>query len=272
MGLFGLIKNLFSKKQPKLGLCLGSGGAKGAALIGAIQAFSEEKIKFDMVAGTSIGSIVGALYALGYSTDEMVKILETYNLTNRINLLKMTLTKDSLETTLESIFSDKTFDDTLIPFKAIACDVNTGEEVVMGSGSLYKALAASCAIPPVFKPVHRMGRKLVDGAYVNAVPADVVKKLGADVVVSVALHNYPSNDNIKRYADLFYRGNGIKQGNRMLGVKSSDYTLYPPLDDFTSADVKNFNSMYQIGYDTAKNDMDKIKQTLYGKRSRNRRQ
>ncbi len=262
MGLLSFIKGLFIKKKPKLGLALGSGGAKGAAHLGALKAFEEENIKFDMVSGTSIGSIVGAMYALNYSVEDMVKILETYDLTDRINLLKMTLKKDSLETTLENVFGDKTFSDTLLPFRAIACDINSGEEVVMSTGTLYKALAASSAIPPVFKPVHRMGRKLVDGAFINAVPSDAVKKLGADVVVSVALHDYESNDNIKKYVDLLYRGNGIAEGSRFNGLKDSDFTLYPPLDKFSSASVTSFNEMFDIGYETAKANMEAIKKII----------
>ncbi len=262
MGLLTFFKRIFSKKRIRLGLALGSGGAKGAAHLGALKAFEEENIRFDLVAGTSIGSIVGAMYALNYTTDQMIKILEEYNLSDRINILKMTLSKDSLENTLEKILGDKTFSDTLIPLRAVACDVNTGDEVVMGTGSLSKALSASSAIPPVFRPVHRMGRKLVDGAYVNAVPSDVVKSLGADVVISIALHNYSSNRNIKRYADLLYRGNGIKEADRLKQLAYSDYTVFLPLDEYTSADVKNFSEMYQIGYETVKDHMDEIKAVI----------
>lgn len=268
MGLFSFLTRLFGKKTLKVGLALGSGGAKGAALIGALKALKEEGVNFDFVAGTSIGSIVGALYALDYDTDEMIRIWETYDLTNRINLLKMTFKKDSLENTLEEIFGDKTFQDTLIPFRAIATDVNTGEEVVMCTGKLSKALAASAAIPPVFKPVHRNGRKLVDGAFVNAVPCDVVKNLGADVVVSIALHDHASNDGIKKYLDIFYRGNGIKKGDRLWQLEYSDCKISPDLSKFTTADVKSFGKMYEIGYDAVKNNIASIKKTVCGKKSK----
>ncbi len=270
MGLFGFLKRIFTKKQVKIGIALGSGGAKGAAHLGAIKAFEEEGIQFSFVTGTSIGSIIGALYALNYTTEQMIKILEEYDITDRINILKMTLTKDSLENTLEKIFGDKTFADTFIPLRAVACDLDTGEEVVMGTGSLKKALSASSAIPPVFRAVNRMGRRLLDGAYVNAVPCDVCKSLGSDVVIGIALHNYPSNRNIKRYADLLYRGNGIKEGNR-LNFDSSDYTLILPLDNYTSANLKNFNEMYQIGYDTVKDHMEEIKKVISSAKHRQNR-
>lgn len=264
MGLLSFLKGLFTKKKPKIGLCLGSGGAKGAGHLGVLKAFEEENIKFDMVSGASIGSIVGGMYALNYDVKDMIRIFETFNFTDKISLLKMTLKKEPLESLLEGIFGDKTFSDTRLPFRAVACDINSGEEVVMGTGLLYKATAASSAIPPIFRPVHRMGRKLVDGAFINAVPADAVKSLGADVVISISLHDEPSNEKIKRYADLLYKGNQIPLGDRFKGLKDSDYTLFLPLEDFTSASIKDFNEMFDIGYNTAKAHMDEIKKLLNG--------
>lgn len=266
MSLFRLFKKIFFKKKPKIGLALGSGGAKGAALIGVIKAFEEEGMVFDFVSGTSIGSIVGALYSLSYKAEDMLRIFETYDLSSRVNLLKMTLSKDSLENTLDSIFQDKTFSDTYIPFRCVATEINTGEEVVMSKGTLSKALSASAAIPPVFKPVHRNGRKLIDGAFVNAVPCDVLKNLGANIVIGVTLHDQKSNEGIKKYLDIFYRGNGVKKANRLKQIDCADFVLSPPLKSFTTSDVKNFYKMYEIGYLEAKNNMEQIKSILNGKR------
>lgn len=271
MSIFSFFKRLFVRRKRKTGLALGSGGAKGIAHIGALKAFEEAGVSFDMVAGTSIGSIVGAMYSLGYSSYEMLKITEEYNLSSRISVLKMAIGKDSLENALDSILGEKTFADTLLPFRAIACDVNSGEEVVMGTGSLSKALAASSAVPPVFRPVHRMGRKLVDGAFVNAVPADAVKNLGADVVIALSLHDYHSNDNLKKYADVVYPKNGIKLADRLKQISEADYTIYFPLDKFNSASVNDYEEIYRIGYETTKSKMNEILNVLNGKKTRKRR-
>ncbi len=266
MSIFSFFKRLFNKPKKKIGLALGSGGAKGIAHVGALKAFEEEGISFDMVAGTSIGSIAGALYALGYTSDEMLKIMEEYNFSSRISVLKMAIGKDSLENTLDSLLGGKTFSDTLLPFRAVACDVNSGEEVVMDSGSLSKALSASSAVPPVFRPVYLEGRKLVDGAFVNAVPADVVKNLGADVVIALSLHDYSSNENLKKYADVLYPNNGIKKANRLENIKYADYAVYFPLDKYGSASVTDYREIYNIGYETAKSHMAEIKKVIKDKK------
>lgn len=269
MGLKNNIKNfiyrIFTKKHIKIGLALGSGGAKGVALIGALKAFEEENIKFDLVAGTSIGSIVGAMYALGYNAETMKSFLIKYKLTDKKQLLLMTLKGATVEKILNEVLNDKTFDDTLIPFCAVACDIKSGEEVIINKGKLSKALSASSAIPPIFKPVHKSSRKLIDGAFVNAVPSDVVKKMGADVVISIALHNKQSNAHIKKTVDLMYHGNGIKITNRLKQLKYSNYTIFPNLDDFTIADVKNLNNMYDIGYQAVKSNIMLIKKIIHKK-------
>lgn len=263
MNVFAFIKNLF-KKNKKIGLALGSGGAKGIAHVGALTAFSEAGIRFDMVAGTSIGSIVGAMYCLGYTPQKMLKVIKDYNLSARISVIKMAIGKDSLENALNEILGDKNFSDTQVPFRAVACDLGSGEEIVMGSGSLKKALAASSAVPPVFRPVHRMGRKLVDGAFLNSVPCDVVRRLGADVVIGLSLHNYPNNDNLKRYADLLYPKNGIKKTDRLIQIRQADYAIYFPLDDYGASSVGAYNEIFEIGYQTTKRNVDKILKIIDG--------
>ena len=262
MRFLTFLKNLFIKKPVKIGLALGSGGAKGAAHLGALKAFEEEGIAFDVVAGTSIGAVVGAMYALKYTADDMIKIIQNYTSSEKISLLKFTLSKDAGEVNLLKLIGDKEFDDLALPFKCVACDLGTGDEIVLSEGSLAKAIASSSAIPPVFKPVVFNGKRLVDGAYVNAVPADVVKSMGADVVISVALHKVETNQSIVKYLDILERGHGVKVQNRLKGLTNSDYTLYPPLDEFTSSDIKHFKTMYLLGYECAKNHMDEIKATI----------
>ena len=179
----------FFKKPAKktLGLALGSGGAKGMAHIGALKAFEENGIEFDVVAGASIGSIVGAFYCNIYRADEILHLLETVNFKEITNMFMVKMDTVGLEDVINRYIGDLTFDELKKPFACTATDYRTGEEVDLKSGSVAKALCASSSYPPFFKPVSIDGRLLVDGAFSNAVPADLVRGMGADFVVGIDL-------------------------------------------------------------------------------------
>lgn len=259
MGFFDFFNRLFVKRHVRLGVALGSGGAKGAALVGMLKAFEEAGVKFDIVAGTSIGSIVGGFLSLGYNSTDMLGLVKQYGMTDPKKLLIYKVKGASLDKMLAEMLGEKGFNETLLPFCAVATDINSGEEVDIRSGSLSVAMAASSAIPPMFKPVGRKNRKLVDGAFVNAVPADVVKKMGADVVISLNLTHVATNSVGKATLDAMYPGNGVKEGDRLHQMEEySDYVLTPDLTAFNTSDVGAFEQMYSIGYRTAKEKMPEI--------------
>ncbi len=261
MKIFDFFKNLFSKKHIKVGLALGSGGAKGGALIGALKAFEEEGIKFDLVAGTSIGSIVGAMYSLGFTSDEMLGFLNNYEIISAKSIVSFAFKGETVESLLNKVLGEKNFEDTLIPFCAVATNLNSGEEVDIKKGNLAKALCASSAMQPFFKPVKIDDELLIDGAYVNAVPADVVKKMGADVIVSVSLTDNPMN-NIEPLNDKF-KNHGVKSQDRYhQAVENSDYLFSPDLSRFKSTSVFHISEMYDIGYKNVKSHITELKQVL----------
>ena len=261
-----LILGLSAKKHVRIGLALGSGGLKGFAHIGALKAFDEEGITFDVVAGTSIGSIVGAMYACGYSWTEMFSFLREFKVLSPSTLVSFTFKRETVASLMDDMLGGKYFEDTSIPFAAVATDINKGEEVVMKHGSLATALAASSAIPPMFKAVERNGVKLVDGAYVNAVPSDVVKDLGADVVIGISLSDQDTNATIKTALDGAYKGNRVPVCDRLkAGREFSDYLLEPDLSLYKSTSVGSVDEMYAIGYETAKSAMPEIKAVLRSK-------
>ena len=246
--------------EASLGLALGSGGAKGAALLGVLKAFEEENIEFDVVAGTSIGSVVGALYAKGYTVGDMTRLKDSIRIEDPQNLLMLYLGGTGLTGIMRKITGGAYFDDLVKPFRAVATDLDSGEEVVMGYGEVSTAIAASSAIPPAFRPVVRDGRRLVDGAFVNYVPADVTKTLGAERVVSVNLGTgNDTNQSIKKTLDEMYPENGVRLQNRSRQCyEYSDLIIAPPLDGFSSADVRRLDDMYEIGYNEAKKKIPKI--------------
>jgi len=261
-----IFRKLFKKKKKTLGIALGSGGAKGMAHIGILRAFDEENISFDFVAGTSIGSVVGAMYAAGYSSASMVGYLKEVDLFALTNLVKYTIAGKTVESVFDDVVGGAAFEDLSLPYAAIAADLKTGEQVVIKSGKVSKAMRASSAVPPMLKPVEVGGRILVDGACVDSVPADVVKNMGADFVVGVNLSSDDdTNVKMKTTLDEKYPGHGVKFCDRFTaGRKFSDYILAPDLKNYSAGTIsrEKLEEMYEIGYELAKAKMPEIKALL----------
>ena len=211
------------RERPKVALVLAGGGAKGVAHVGVIKVLEEAGVRVDLIVGTSMGAIVGGLYATGLSAVELQEIVQTVDWesifidntprqeltirrkTDDLGLLagpvirfkdgkarlplgaikgqRLTLELQRLSQSAAHI-SD--FDDLPIPFRAVATDIETGEEVVIGGGDLALAMRASMSIPGAFPPVRLDGRTLVDGGFVNNVPISVARSLGADTVIVAA--------------------------------------------------------------------------------------
>jgi NTE family protein len=180
-------------KMPRIGLALGTGAARGLAHIGVLKALKEAEIPVDMVAGASMGAMVGACFANDgdISTAERMALKTGWREVARILDLKLSLLGKGLirgqkiETLLHSLIGDAEFKDLKIPFAVVATDLNTGEEVIIKQGSVIQAVRASISIPGIFIPVPFEGKCLVDGGLVNPVPADVLRDMGANFVIAV---------------------------------------------------------------------------------------
>ena len=218
--------SLHSQEQrKKVGVVLSGGGAKGMAHIKALKVIKEAGIPIDYIAGTSMGAIVGGLYAIGYTTEQLDSMVRkqdwTFLLSDRIKRSAMSLTdrersekytvsipftktpKDAAAgglmkgQNLANLFSDLTvgyhdsinFNKLPIPFACVAANVVNGEQIVFHDGILSTAMRASMAIPGVFTPVRQDSMVLVDGGIVNNYPADVVKAMGADIIIGVDVQN-----------------------------------------------------------------------------------
>ena len=267
----GLLKRFLSlfkvKKQKKLGLALGSGGVKGLAHIGALRAFEEEGIHFDVVAGTSIGAIVGAMYACGYSSSGMLEYIKHLHLEDPLTLIKMKLTGVTPEKLLDQAFGGRDIEELNLPFCAVAVDILTGEEVDITNGAVATAVLASSAIPPLFKPIQMGDNRLIDGAFRNSVPANIVKNMGADCVIGISLgEEHPTNDLIKVSLDELYKDNGVPLCDRLTACKiASDFLLTPSLSAYKSTAITKMDEIYEIGYECAKRVMPEIKKVLKAK-------
>jgi predicted acylesterase/phospholipase RssA len=176
----------------KLGLALGAGGAKGLAHIGILKVLHKHKIYPDYLAGTSMGSIIGALYASGYSPKELK---ETARTTNWKKIVDFTIPKagfiqgDLIESKLKRLVQNKDFSELDIPLRVVSYNLDTHEKVVISKGSVSRSLRASISIPGIFTPIKIDKNHFIDGAVVDPTPFDVVKEMGAEIVIAVDLFN-----------------------------------------------------------------------------------
>ena len=271
MGFLSFMKEKFSrKKQPVLGLALGSGGAKGLAHLGVLKAFEEENIRFSFVTGTSIGSIVGALYAKGYTARDMIEIIENLNRKEFAKNLRPFADMGFAEEFVGQ-YVEENIEELPVPYACWATDAETNGGVLLNSGKAARACCASSAIPPFFRGVEIDGRRLYDGAFTNAIPADVCKDLGAKFVVAVDLSAFTKPDEEKsRVARLL--GSAINafvsvkylDDSKTRGYEAADFMLRPNLYDFRATDVslENMNKMFEIGYNEAKAQMGALKEKM----------
>lgn len=202
-----------SRHRPKVALVLGGGGAKGAATVGVLKVIEKSGVPIDMIVGTSIGSIVGGLYAIGYRADDLDSLFENQNWPQLFNdarvhgqgkleeihgvgLMKGRGVLQFLDSLCikkptykgPGIYPDSIdFDRLPIPYRAVACDINTGNAVALADGDLTMAMRASMSIPGAFKPVSKDTLLMMDGGLVNNLPVDVARAMGADYVIAVDL-------------------------------------------------------------------------------------
>ena len=178
-------------RKPRIGLALGSGSARGWAHIGAIRALEEKGVKPDLICGTSIGALVGAVYASG-QLDELEQWVTGLAWTNVVRLMDITwkgglIRGQRLFNLFRATFRDIDISELDMPFGAIATELTSGREIWLRHGKLFDVVRASIATPGLFTPVVQDGTILVDGGLVNPVPVSMCRALGAEVVIAVDL-------------------------------------------------------------------------------------
>jgi NTE family protein len=176
----------------KIGLALSGGGARGYAHVGVLKALVENDIPIDLISGTSAGSFVGGAFAAGLTVDEIIEVgkkVSWFGIAGFSYSPRGLLSNAPMGKLMNDNFPFTRFEDLRIPFAAVACDLETGEEIILKEmGDMVEAIRASCAIPGVFIPVtDRSGRALIDGGVTSPMPTRAVKKMGADVVIAVDL-------------------------------------------------------------------------------------
>jgi NTE family protein len=268
-------------QRPRIGLVLGGGGAKGGAHIGVLKVLEELRVPIDFIVGTSVGAVMGGLYASGISPENLEAAVRSLNwqdlLTDRAPRRRLTfrrrqddenipsrfevgfnhgdfqlppglITGQNVENTLRTLALPvarvHSFERLPIPFKAVATDIVTGEMVVLDTGDLATAIRASMSLPGAFAPVEVDGRLLVDGAVVRNLPVDVVREMGADVVIAVDLSaTLRVRDQISTAIDVSSQVGTIAtmantRPQRESLVPGMDVLLVPPVGDVQVAEFR----------------------------------
>jgi len=181
-------------RRKKVGLALGSGSSRGWSHIGVIQALREHDIPVDYVAGTSIGAYVGAIFASGHIEEFQQTVLDM-DWKRVVSLLDFSINLTGflegrkVMNLAENVMTVQKFEDLKIPLRVVAADLKTGEEIIFSKGSVKEAVRASISIPGIFRPVEIKKHLCVDGGLLNPVPVNVVKEMGAEVIIAVDLNH-----------------------------------------------------------------------------------
>ncbi len=277
------------KGRPRIGVALEGGGALGLAHIGVLEWFEEHHIPVDYVAGTSLGGLVGGFYATGMSPAKLQKLIAGVDwnavlgdatpyedlsyrrkedqraypnafilgLRNGLSLPAGLNSGHQIGLLIDRItlpyYKLGSFDALPTPFRCVATDIVSGKQVVFEKGSLAEALRSTMSIPGAFAPVVDKDRVLVDGGLVNNLPTDVVKQMGADIVIAVHLDTKPleAADIKSLFTVLEQSVRVVVAESEVRGLARADAVVSVPLGGFTSTDYKKHAAIMQKGYETA---------------------
>ncbi|WP_420401189.1 patatin-like phospholipase family protein [Flagellimonas sp.] len=293
MGIMGMAQD----ESPKVGLVLSGGGAKGMAHIGALKVIDEAGIKIDYIGGTSMGAIVGALYASGYSAQELDSIFRVTDFTELIqdNVPRGAKTfyekEDSERYALglpftnfnvsfpqaisggQNIYNElvrllfhvkdvQDFGSLPIPFLCVATNVETGEEVLLDRGYLPEAIMASGTFPSLFEPSEIEGEVLIDGGVVNNYPIDEIKALGAGIIIGVDVqHGLATRESLESATEILLQINNYRTVKDMKKkAQQTDIYIRPDIDDFSVIDFDRSLEIVESGEIAAYTQMKALKE------------
>lgn len=289
----------------KVGLALGGGGARGIAHLGVLKVLEAEGIEVHLIAGTSFGSIAGALYAQEPKADQVrervIRFLnsEAFRRTkiffikkhyeekknaSFITNFKTYLQKGifwgiSLQRTsfisepdflahISLLFEDKKIEETAIPFIAVATDLTHGKEVVLSEGPIRKAIAASCAIPGIFPPMTLEGTQLIDGGWVNQVPVEPLARRGADFVIAVdTSEDAGTLRTFNNGLDIVLRaGEVTRHSLANLQLAKADLVIRPDIGNIHWSDFWRYQEAIQKGEEAGRRIIEELRSLLWKKK------
>ncbi|PXX31470.1 patatin-like phospholipase family protein [Arenibacter sp. ARW7G5Y1] len=290
-----LSQERLANEDVKVGLVLSGGGAKGLAHIGALKVIEEAGVKIDYITGTSMGAIVGALYASGYSAKELDSIFkntdfesliqdnvprsaktfyekedsERYALTLPFNKFKISIPQaisggqsiyNEFVRLLYHVKDVNDFSKLPIPFLCVATDVETGDQILLDKGYLPEAILASGTFPSLFRPVEINGRVLIDGGVVNNYPIGELKKMGADVVIGVDVqHGLSDRESLLSATEILLQINNYRTVRDMQKKSAlTDIYITPDIKDYSVIDFDMGSAIIDKGEEAARLRMDEL--------------
>lgn len=256
----------------KIGLALGGGGARGFCHVGVIKALEENGIKQYAIAGTSMGAVVGGVYASGANIDEVAKFADEMGMNkiadvNFFSMYRHSLFKGSrAKKMISDLLKVKNVEDCPTKFTSISFDLNSGKEVQFNKGDLSDAIYASMAVPALFRPLEKDGMKLIDGGIVDNLPHKVLKEMGCDLIICVdATGEYDGNLYKKNIAGMLTNVLNIvmRQQQQML-ADDNNIIITPKLDGIHNFDFSKENAVKAIkaGEVAANKCMKEIKERI----------
>ncbi|ABI37512.1 Patatin [Shewanella sp. MR-4] len=295
-----LLTPLYAAERPKVGLVLSGGGAKGAAHVGVLKILEEHQIPVDYIAGTSIGAYVAGMYSLGYSASEVEAIMmgvdwdsgysdtiprnvlsyrdkqlrDRYNIPLNIGynegevrapsgLLRGQTMSQLLRQSTDLVQQFGDFDELAIPYRAVATDLETSLPVVLNHGSLVKAMQASATVPGALQPTQIDGKLLVDGGIANNMPVDVVKAMGADIIIAVDIGSpLVTKDKLDSTIAVLdqlsnFLTNASTEKQKQL-LTDRDVLIRPAIDALSTTDFTIMPLALTLGKEAANGQLDKL--------------
>lgn len=275
-----LLRNLLWKdfltlsgKRPKIALVLGGGGARGLSHIGVLKALEEKKIPIDIIVGTSVGALVGGLYASGMKIEDLEKMGHNigWNKISDLSTIKLftlitaesLLSTDKLEKYLKKYIGAQKFDELKIPFACIACDIKTGERIVFKDGEVAFAMRVSATIPGVFNPVEYRHRLLIDGGIVDNLPVDIAKVMGADFIIAVYpqadISTYEIKNVMTTLAQVINLQGGFLTAQQM---KEADFLLVPNVKNVGLIELDKSRECIEAGVVSGRSKVNELKDKI----------
>ena len=288
-------------KRKRIGLALGGGGARGLAHIGVLRVLEKEEIPIHLIAGTSIGALVGGAYASGLNADELQKKAEEYvksaefqssaikgfeaahakgeislpqriqtYLRNHFYLIQALfkpgiLSNEDFRATIDYFIPDIQIEGARIPFRAVATDLVSGKEITFSKGSLRQAVMASCAVPGAFAPLKEGERLLSDGGIICSVPSSVARQEGADRVIAVVVDRGIGSEELRTVVDVYLRVSEV-MGERLkrYELADADVVILPEVGDLHWSSFSQAISLIDEGEKAAREKLDDIRGLMPG--------
>nr|WP_295971527.1 patatin-like phospholipase family protein [uncultured Bacillus sp.] len=248
--------------RPKIGLALGSGGARGFAHLGVIKVLAENGIPIDYIAGSSMGSLVACFYGAGIDMERLYKISTAFKRKYYLDFTvpKMGFIAGKRVKELIRVFTKgKKLEELVPPVAVVATDLLSGEKVVFTKGLIEDAVRASISIPGIFVPEKINGRLLVDGGVIDRIPVSVVKNMGADIVIAVDISHVNKKTEITSIYDVIMQSLDIMQMELVEHRQiASDIMIRPKVEKYSSRSYTNIDEIILIGEEEAQQHISQI--------------